>query len=428
MAFLLLCSVTVLPAQVRELWRSQLTNDFSRQDYYELNRAAVDGAGNTVVGGQLVNLGSATKAMFVSRFDANGTQSWKVVSEPLFQGTLSSLTTDPVGNVFAIYPFGPVEGNIRHALVKLSPDGKELWRIVLADLAYGPQTMALKADADGNVILSADSVRLQRPGTILTEWLVMKFGSRGNILWKTKLPGYGYILTEDQDASRNLVLSESGEIFVAGGYTGTTFPAPALRFTGFAAKLGAHGNLEWWSNDSKGAQAPWGYYSIMAGSKGTLCAVGAGGPNIFSKGGKVLHAGAHGGMVEGVSADGGFLLRNQSYLYAVKANGGKERWGIQPMHVVWRALADGNDGWLAVGGSYLYPDLIQFAGIDGEGHLEWQASLRENPFTKPFNESSDLGRPFVFRVTDGSIRVVGETPFDNRSTQPGITVMAFRVE
>lgn len=425
---LILGSATVIRAQVRELWRSEITNPaFFGSTNYLMGDAAVDVEGNTIVGGKIVSLDNTSLGGFIAKFDGKGVPVWEFVEPLPMSGAFESLATDATGNVFLTFSEEPVGTTIQVTLVKLSPEGREIWRIIQSGVSGTPKSTAIKSDAAGNVFMAALLARDLSPSEFVTEWQITKLAPEGRVLWRTMLPGHGYLLAIDMNSSRNLALTEDGGVLMTGLYGGVSFPAPITDPVGSVTKLDARGRVEWWTIDYKGLQKP-GYHSITLGSKGTICAVGAGGPTVFSKNGKALHTSSHSGVVAGMTSDGGFLLRNQSFLYAIPATGGKERWGIQPMDLLWDVLPDGKDGWLGVGGENHYPYQIQFARINHEGQREWFASLPANPLTQSFIPSSDSGRPSVLLAPDGTVRIVGQVPFNNPFARPGIAIMAFAME
>src|SRR5437588_3173359 len=101
LVFLFLLSATI-QAQVREIWRTGLTNRFFFvETNYTATAAAIDDRGNTVVGGQMDGGEySPSGAAFVAKFSSKGEKAWEYHIGTRVLGGVQALGVDKEGNVF----------------------------------------------------------------------------------------------------------------------------------------------------------------------------------------------------------------------------------------------------------------------------------------------------------------------------------------
>src|SRR5436190_14078318 len=120
-------------APVHELWRTGLTNNASTA--YQTTTAAVDGAGNVILGGLAVPLpGGFLGEVLLAKFGAGGEKDWEYRTGQQSAGGVDALAVDAAGNIFAAAR--PSTGDPWPlALIKLDPNGTESWRIVETNAA-----------------------------------------------------------------------------------------------------------------------------------------------------------------------------------------------------------------------------------------------------------------------------------------------------
>src|SRR5262245_23259513 len=172
--FQLLCVVTNSHAQVRELWQTALTN--SGFIGYTLRQATVDSFGNTFVGGSITTLDNMfNPSGLVAKFDPKGNKAWeKQIGTNAFSG-IDGLDVDYQGNVFVAVRVNSHGEDRSLALVKLAPDGGELWRVNEPFVTDADVGSFLKVDAAGNVILTTILVRGLNSTEQIAEQIVSKF-------------------------------------------------------------------------------------------------------------------------------------------------------------------------------------------------------------------------------------------------------------
>jgi len=428
----LLCVPGTLPAQVRELWRTGLTNSFIPFAAYRLRTAVIDQGANTIVGGGIAtSLADSVSSGFVAKFDSQGNKVWEVQTGANAFNGIDALEVDSDGNIFVTTRLDPFSEERTLVLMKLSPEGKELWRAVEHSVmqtsdSYGIGS-ALKVDAAGNPAVTTILISDLSSNTRVSQQLVTKFDGAGRNLWRTMLPGYGYFLYQ-ASASRPLAVNESGGVTIGGMYSG----APLLSnvsIRGFLATLDENGRLEWWTDDYKGDEQPAYYPSVLVNSKGIIGAAALGeGAFFFSQRGRALHTVPDGDRVLHVTPQGGFLVYGRGYLFAVNSTGNHEQWRFAPRFSgLWDAVADGvadgTSGWIMAGAASLLASGVGFAKIDGDGNELWRAEFPYYGLEHDPNEY--LFQNVFLRARDGTLRVVGALSGSFPLYARGITVAAF---
>jgi hypothetical protein len=259
---LLVGFVAKAPAQVRELWRVEMTNNSAQ---HVLTTVAVDDQNNTIVGSTETFYGDPTSyvAGSVQKIASDGRVLWEFKEGKEAYNGVDGLAVDRDGNVFFSvqlsfsFPSPTV-------LIKLSPDGKELWR--RSDLYAGSQTTTVpsstvKLDSEGNAFFLFSQFGPDSDGPKQT---LSKLDSSGRVLWRCTLPGYQYFT--DGGVSKTLALTSDGGAVIVGGYSAS----PATMFfegSGFAAKIRADGVLDWLNANYKGKNRTGVFNSVSVGSK-----------------------------------------------------------------------------------------------------------------------------------------------------------------
>lgn len=380
--FLRRCIVSVLfvgfvakaPAQIRELWRVEMTNNSAQR---VLTTVAVDDQNNTIVGATETFYGGPASyvAGSVQKLASDGRVLWEFREGKEAYNGVDGLAVDGDGNVFLSVQLSfsfpsPI------VLIKLSPDGKELWR--KSSLYAGSQTTtvpssSVKLDSAGNVFFLISQFV---PGTEGSKQSLAKLDTDGRSLWRCTLPGYQYFT--DGGVAKTLTLTSDGGAVIVGGYSAT--PA-ALYFegSGFAAKIRADGVLDWLNADYKGKQRTGIFNSVAVGSKGAICAASSyEGLTVFSANGKPLHTINSGSEAFGVTAKGDFLLTQfREKIYTLKESGAVGNWetysGLFPVVSV---LPDENDGLLVTGiWPGVYPGVLGIAKLNRGGNIVWRSFL-----------------------------------------------------
>ena len=222
--------------------------------------AVVDMAGSTIVGGLVQeNYWSST---IVVKFDSSGNKLWEFRAGSGNFGGVEALAVDKLGNVF-LSSRTPSEALPARVLVKLDPDGRELWHIVQKHASGNPtyaSTSSVAVDDSGNVF----HLGLVRRSTSDVEFCwtvaVAKYSAAGRRRWLTTLPDCDYGLPLGGIAQAMAVLPD-GSLAIVGWRNG-----------GFAAKLDAGGRLLWLKVASVIACQPGPFSSVLVNNRGAICA------------------------------------------------------------------------------------------------------------------------------------------------------------
>jgi hypothetical protein len=184
----------------------------------QANSVAVDGSGNSYVAGyfdsQTITFGSTT---------------------------LTNANTDSTGDIF---------------LAKYNASGSVIW----AKNAGGTGddgASSVAADGSGNIYVTGSftsptitfgSITLTNAGSSTNDLFLAKYDASGNIIWAKSAGGAG------DDGASSVAMDNSGNIYVAGGFTSPTitFGSTTLTIVGtgdiFLVKYDANGNVLWAKN------------------------------------------------------------------------------------------------------------------------------------------------------------------------------------
>ncbi len=398
-SWLSISSATIARTQVTELWSSGLTNLWhsdplttsnDQDTYYYETTATVDWDGNTFVSGLITSFDLGVSSPFIAKFDARGRKLWESEADWPYPDDLAA---DQRGDVFLSGRLD-VQSTNYAVLVKLTDHGQELWRI-------------LQPSAGGSFVLgTAEAARQDSQGnsfflvyTPNHQLSISKISRRGQVLWQRYLPTKQYADVEEGFTKSISMTSDNG-VAIAGGYL---LPS---KYVAFVTKYDANGNALWWSEDFTGGEEPFFYSSVMTGARGTICAAAvARFVTTFSDSGRAIHTdGTIGGQVVATSNDGGFLLRNGGFIYAMNV-WGRLQWtvGFNALEDMIGVVPNGRGGWLAAGQSGSDSTSLLFVSVDGRGRPLWQASLGNYPYEADFwvHEYNKL-----LRAPDGTYRVV----------------------
>jgi hypothetical protein len=424
----LLVALSTLHAQVRELWRTGVTNSGVPFAAYRLRTAVIDRWANTIVGGGMTtSFGYSLTSGFVTKFDSMGNRLWQAeFGTNAFNG-IDALDVDDGGNVFLTIRFDPYGEQRILALIKISPDGEEMWRVAQQNVMRTSETSgvgsALKIDNAGNVFLTTILIRDLDTQTRIAEQVIAKFNAAGTNLWRTTLPGYGYFLSQDP-GSKVLAIDDRERISVAGMYTGKPVFSLAPP-EAFVATLGTDGQLEWWTDDYKSGSPPRLYTTLLANSKGTIAAAAQGeGTTFFSQTGRALHSASDGDELVQVTPKGGFLVGCQGRLCAFNSTGSHQQWSFAyRFSGLWGVVGDETSGWIVSGGVPADLTGVGFVNIDANGNEMWRTEFPNYGFLK--YPAGYLFHNVLLRASDGTLRVIAPLSSWDPNFSIGIGVAAF---
>lgn len=260
-------------------------------DFDQAYSMAVDGSGNIYLTGYFAyivdfnpgpgvnNLGFSggyTQQGFLLKLDTNGNYVWAKQFNSTASGSnmvvCSTVTLDTSGNVLVgAYFKGPasidsepvvfssLSGSVDFFYLKYSSAGVFQWAKQIGSSASESIT-SIAADATGNIYLTGNfngltdfdpSAVTQNLGTTGGyDAFLMKADASGNYVWATKIGGLG------DDYGRNVGVSPTGSVYVAGNFNGTVnfanaMPANNIASNGstdnFISKYDSNANYLWTS-------------------------------------------------------------------------------------------------------------------------------------------------------------------------------------
>ena len=379
----------------------------------------VDMAGSTIVGG-LVQENSWSSTTIVVKFDSSGNKLWEFRAGSGNFGGVEALAVDKLGNVF-LSSRTPSEALPARVLVKLDPDGRELWHIVQKHASGNPtyaSTSSVAVDDSGNVF----HLGLVRRSTSDVEFCwtvaVAKYSTAGRRRWLTTLPDCDYGLPLGGIAQAMAVLPD-GSLAMVGWRNG-----------GFAAKLDASGRLLWLTSDHRSHFQPGPFSSVLVNNRGAICAGGVDGFTIFSEKGKPLHSDdSLDGVPVALTANGGYLFdqRIGPYVSAVDDKG-RTQWRTHTGSLYrFGVVSNGAKGWITTGTAG-WDYQLTFFHLDKHGTESWRKSFqgyaylgRSNAWAEDRTLNSFLCAP------DGTLRIVLNLA-GSHGVEPGVAVAAFALE
>ncbi len=197
---------------------------------------------------------------FLVKFDANGNRLWATYYGGLSDEEVTSVATDPAGNVYlagsTVSSNGIASGGFEDTLssgtvgaflVKFNTNGNRLWATYYAGTSqeYG---YGIATDTAGNVYLTGaafDTIGIASGGFQNTfgggqeDAFLVKFDANGNRLWATYYGGAG------NEQGKHVATDIAGNVFMA-GFTGST---DSIAFQGFQNNY-ANGNNPFWGSDA----------------------------------------------------------------------------------------------------------------------------------------------------------------------------------
>lgn len=228
-------------------------------------------------GEHIVNPGTISQDLFVSKMDAHGDIQWTYVTSGLYQNGANGVATDASGNVFVTgyfhetHDFDAGAGianltapgtNFDIFIMKLNADGTFAWaqRIGSVNQDIGE---AITVDPSGNIIVTGTFIGTVdlNPGagtnTVATpngvsDAFVLKLDNAGTFIWAKAFTG------DHAQHTNDVVTDPSGNIHVVGDFTGTSDFDPSAGVTtltsafddwkGYLCKLTSTGTFAWVKN------------------------------------------------------------------------------------------------------------------------------------------------------------------------------------
>lgn len=184
-----------------KLWERSFDHPGTRE---AANWVAVDGLGNAIVAGRLVDTSNNPNGIVVLKYDTNGNLLWQdVIASPFAYG--ARVVADAAGNAYVLGRswVANASGNTTHDIVtiKYGPDGTRLWQrnFGLSTLSIdSPASMALTPV--GNLIVT---------GGTGGNMLALAYDPAGNTLWSKAITA--------STAAMDVAVGPAGEFFLVGG-------------------------------------------------------------------------------------------------------------------------------------------------------------------------------------------------------------------
>lgn len=427
---------TTANAQVRELWRTGLTNGyllcrntngtvgggcgFPTVDYLTTT-AAIDRDGNTLVGGITIgNPNFLDRTSLVAKFDGRGNKSWEYNIRTKAYAGVEGLATDDAGNVFFTTRITYEEPRPL-VLIKLDPQGNELWRAVEFEVGMNSIPLStIRVDSRGNVFLLTTTNSQNTSGNYVWSYFLDKFSPDGRRLWQSVLPGNNYSLSGDFGLSKSLTLQADGSAIVVG------VQRTEDGYQGAVAKISPAGKLEWLRHGDRGNFDSGGFSNVLPGPFGTILAGGSDSAAVFNRKGRLIRGINPGYACEvlGVFANGSFLVNQNPGQYMLAYGpSGRERWKLDTMMRERFGFIHRGNQWITVGIFAPFPDQLHFLCLDSKGNIPWEASV---PGYLP-DSSIDERSNSVLTAPDGTVRVVMNM-FHRSNRSAGVAVSSFTIE
>jgi Beta-propeller repeat len=214
----------------------------------------LDGSGNVFLAGYTIGpldgvfaAGRALQDVVMIKLDPNGKQVWLRQVGGLSNDYARSVVVDAQGNSYAVgdTPGGmtdtsDVSKRQQYLVIKFDPDGLELWRKELGDVAsYGKHGVdfgeAAGMDANGFLYISGFTTSSTLDPAFPTEPFISKLNPNGEVLWTKRFAD------PNGSAVDNIAVDPLGNVFVAGNTYGT----PSTPGSVFVTKYDTAGSRVW---------------------------------------------------------------------------------------------------------------------------------------------------------------------------------------
>jgi len=223
------------------LWSRQIGTASSDESY----SVAVDAVGNTYISGHTAGNLYGTSAgswdVFVTKFDAGGSQLWSQQFGTALPDFSRSIAVDVIGNSYiGGYTYDGLAGSSDATLTKLDTTGNRLWsrQFGTAKEDYG---LSVALDASGNTYISGytygslDTTNAGGQDAFLTE-----IDHSGNVIWWRQIGTNGY------DRSLSVAVDANGNSYISGRTEGDLGGTNAGAYDAFLTKFDTTG-IQLWS-------------------------------------------------------------------------------------------------------------------------------------------------------------------------------------
>jgi outer membrane protein assembly factor BamB len=228
-------------------------------------RVLIDSLGDVISGGFLRN--AAHEIVLIKHSGADGSEMWRLT----LPGSTSNggggihLFEDPHGDILASINRQLPTGALSSVLLKLSPDGSELWRLDVPDV----HLYAADSDGAGNLVAAGQSLEASPYGDLF----IIAVDNSGNELWRRTISGALDAHIDGGETATALRFDANGDVIMAGAMAEN----PAINYPDFVVfKLARADGAELWraivpSNAGHGGNA----YAVAVDAAGDVVAVGS---------------------------------------------------------------------------------------------------------------------------------------------------------
>jgi len=412
-------------AQVRELWRTGLTNSVNPTGpapQYHFVNAAVDQDGGTIVGGTFGFSGANNSVGFVTKFDARGQKAWEFRTDSLGWDGCDALEVDGFGNSYITYRVILDAISETRWLAKVTHDGQLAWQTTIYEGSNISQFHLIVNNA-GEAAATGIQYREVLPGKFTKEQWVVKYDPLGNRQWRSFLPGYCFGWSSVFD-SKPIAFAPDGSVIVVGTAARSALPTESSEWFGFVASCDSRGDLRWRTEHKYSS-----YAGVMANRYGMVGAVGDNSALLNKRGRtidfepvvqEVLAETSQGNFL--VGCPGGYMILPGEWDVKKRRLKWRCQWrDDQPLLHPWDVCVFGPDTYVVMTPAVSDIHGLMFVRLDGDGEERWR---QEFPNYNLAVGGFILPRLFLL-AKDKTIRVVGYYPSNLPSTMGGISVGAF---